>query len=140
MSENTHRCQLECDSAAERHTICSRLMTGFILSLDKSVAVSHMQSASVRKKSPSISFGDSCPAVLYYVFTCWLQHTCASARFFECVCVFFIFFLLSHKPDIISCHQGQRLLSNFTCADCQRRCFSADWFPGLTLSYALPSM
>lgn len=40
----------------------------------------------------------------------------------------FVIFFLSYKQDIISCHQGQRLLSNFTCVDCQKRCFSTDWF------------
>lgn len=82
------------------HTICSRLTTDFILSLDKSVAVSHMQSASVRKKSPSISFGDSCPAVLYNVFICWLQHTCASARFLSvCVCFSSFFCCLTSRTS-----------------------------------------
>lgn len=51
------------------------------------------------------------------------------------VSLFCWYFSPSCKPDIIPCNRGQRLLSNFTWADCQKRCFSSEWL----LSWALSS-
>lgn len=50
-----------------------------------------------------------------------------------CVCMRVSAYVLSRKRDIISCHQGQRLLSNFTSADCRKRCFSSAGLTALSL-------